>query len=71
MKAKKMEGHQEGPYVVIKKSFFNVYALFCTSKYTNNNFYYELDKEKYDFNKNSYVRLNVLTKLIKFQFIKK
>ena len=37
-KEKIMEGHQEGPYVVIKKTFFNVYALFCTSKYNNNNF---------------------------------
>ncbi len=70
-KAKIKIGHQEGPYIVFKKTFFNVYGLFCTSKYTNNNLYYELTKEKYNFSKNSYIRLNDLTKLTKFQFIKK
>ena len=70
-KAKIKIGHQEGPYIVFKKTFFNVYGLFCTSKYSSSNLYYELAKEKYDFSKNSYIRLNDLTKLTKFQFIKK
>ena len=72
-KAKIAIGHQEGPFVVIKKTFFSVYVLPCTSNIKNikaiNNFY-QLDDKKYHLNKTSYVRLNIWEKMTKNRLIK-
>lgn len=65
--------NQEEPFVVIKKTIFNIYDLPSTSNIKKNNaisFFYELDKEKYNFNKTSYVRLNIIKKLEKIQFVR-
>ena len=72
-KNKIIEGHQEGPYIIIKKGIFSLYALQCTSKIRNidlDNQYYKLD-EKYKLIKKTYVRLINFEKLKYKQFIRK
>ncbi len=67
------KGHQESPYVVIKKVRGKVYVLQCTSnphqKYKK--MYYPLEKFIYNMNKNSYVNCLKVYELDDKQFVKK
>ena len=66
-------GHQESPYVVIKKSKGKVYALQCTS---NPHWelqwkiaYYPLGKLNYQMKKNSFINCMVVYELKEIQFV--
>lgn len=66
-------GHQESPYVIIKKSKGKVYALQCTS---NPHWdiqwkmaYYPLGKLNYEMKKNSFINCMVVYELKEIQFV--
>jgi len=73
-KNKIQEGHQEGPFVIIGKTFNKVYALQCTSNKIIDkckNYYFELNKDKYNLDKNTYAITFHDCIVIKKQFIRK
>jgi len=67
------KGHQESPYVVIKKARNKVYAMPCTSNPHQEvkwkMLYYPLGKLNYNMNKNTYVNCIVVNELKKVQFV--
>lgn len=69
------KGHNESPYVIIKKDFRNIYALQCTSNSHDNinwnKTYYPLSKMKYNLDKNSYIYMCQINKIKENQYIKK
>ena len=66
-------GHQESPYVVIKKSKGKVYALQCTSnphwEIQWKMAYYPLGKLNYQMKKNSFINCMVVYELKEIQFV--
>ena len=66
-------GHQESPYVVIKKSKGKVYALQCTSnphwEIQWKMAYYPLGKLNYEMKKNSFINCMVVYELKEIQFV--
>lgn len=72
-KNKIKKGHQESPYVVIKKSKGKVYALQCTSNPHGENkwkmAYYPLGKLNYKMKKNSFINCMVVYELKEIQFV--
>ena len=69
------KNHQVSPFVIIKKSFFKVYALQCTTNghqnLSNSHLYFFLGKLKYQLDKNCYVNNYESYVINKEQFIKK
>lgn len=63
-------GHKEGPYIIIKKKLFGIYALSCGSTNNNDAFKYKLDKIKYGLNKDSFVYLGKISKLCNSRYIR-
>ncbi len=52
------EEHQTGPFVILKKGIFRIYALYGTTSYkdfSKQSIYFEISKDKYDIDKNTYV----------------
>lgn len=72
-KNKIKKGHQDSPYVVIKKSKGKVYALQCTSNPHGENkwkmAYYPLGKLNYKMKKNSFINCMVVYELKEIQFV--
>lgn len=66
-------GHQESPYVIIKKSKGKVYALQCTSnphwEIQWKMAYYPLGKLNYEMKKNSFINCMVVYELKEIQFV--
>lgn len=67
------EYHQEGPYVIIYKTWFKTYALYCTSSFKNfhyQNSYLEIDGQKYNLDKTTYALPYYIKVIKKNQIIK-
>lgn len=65
-------GHQQSPYVVIKKTKNKVYALLCTStpkEYNWKMFYYPLGKYIYNMDKSTYINCIKVHKLRDSQYM--
>lgn len=72
-KEKIKKGHQESPYVIIKKTKDEVYALQCTSNPHEEikwkMAYYPLSKLNYDIKKNSFINCTKVFLLKEIQFV--
>ncbi len=67
------ESHREGPFLIIYKKWFTTYALYSTSSFKNfkyQNSYLEVNAEKYNLDKTTYVIPYYLNKIKKKQIIK-
>ncbi len=71
-KEKILEGHKEGPFVIIKKTDDKIYALNCESKNVEYKLpRYKIDKNNYSLAKDTYVYLKNTIEFSKDRFIKK
>ncbi len=71
--AKIPEEHQEGPYVILKIGIFKIYALYGTTSYkdfSKQSIYFEISKDKYDIDKNTYVLAKYIKIFKTSQFIR-
>lgn len=66
------EEHAYGYFIIIKNAHNQVYGIFCTSKYSNQNYdLYELSDKKNFFPKTTYARLNDIQEITPFMFLYK
>ena len=68
------KGHEESPFVVIKKTKYRIYALMCTTNpHTNvkwNKLFYMLNRIIYNFKKNCYVNTGYVYIIDKNKYIR-